>query len=124
MRISIRTTDTGRVELPDLRPALDTIAADWTRGIQDRTRRGRDARGVPFRPKRDGSPSRLIDSGRMVGSLRADVGDKGFRLAPAAGRDATVAAINEARGRTFVAASERQIEDARRAVVDALREKR
>ena len=83
LNVAINVRDTGPVTLTgDLRGLLEDIADTWTSQIQQRTRSGRDADGRPMRKKRDGSRSTLHDSGQMLGSLRADVGDRGFKIAP------------------------------------------
>ena len=120
LHISVTTSDTGPVSLPDLRGVLDTIAGDWTDQIKRRTASGRDVDGRALRPKRDGTRSTLTDSGALLRSLTPDVGDRGFKLAPTGRRNLTVGAIHQASGRRWAGASPDQIEDARRAVVDAL----
>ena len=122
LHITIR--DTGPVDLPgDLRSTLDDIASDWTAQIRQRTRSGKGVDGRQMRRKRDGSVARLHDTGAMLASLQADVHDSGFRLAPTGRRNRTVAAIHQASGRRWAGADERQIEDARAAVVEALQGK-
>ena len=112
----------GPVTFPSLRDVVSDIASDWTTQIQQRTRSGIDASGRRFRPRKDGSASTLTASGRMVRSFRPTrVDEDGFTLAPGRGRDATVAYVNQARGRRWIAATPDQISDARDRVAGALR---
>ena len=121
LRINVTTSDTGPVNLPgNLRPVLDTIAADWRSEIIARTPSGKGADGRQMRRRADGTVSRLHDTGAMLASLQADVGDRGFSIAPTGRRNRTIAAVHQATGRRWAGADERQIADARRAVVDAL----
>ena len=123
LKISVR--DSGAIDLPgDLRPVLDDIARQWTAEVVARTRSGRDADGKTMRPRRDGTRATLHDSGAMLASLQADVGDRGFKIAPAGRRNVIVAAVHQATGRRWAGASEDQIEDARAAVVEALQGKK
>ena len=120
----MRITDTGPITLGgDLRGLLEDISDTWTSQIQQRTRSGRDADGRAMRLKRDGSRSTLHDSGRMLRSLRPTVHDRGFKIAPTGRRNATVAAIHQASGRAWIGADDRQIDEARAAVADALQGK-
>ena len=125
MRVSVtaRSTAPLRDTLPlrrGLRAAMPGIAGDMARGIRQRTESGRDVAGKPFPRKRDGSPSNLIDSGRMVESFEPlAVTDDGFRLAPKGKRNRAVAAIHQATGRRWVGADERQIETARERAIEA-----
>ena len=121
LHVNVTVNDTGAVNLPDLRSTLDTIAADWTTEIRQRTRSGKGADGRQMRRRVDGSPARLTDSGAMLKSLSADVDDKGFRLAPSGTRNTIVARTHQRSRRQFMGASPDQIEDARAAVVEALR---
>ena len=123
--IRIRTSDTGPIALPDVRDVITDVAHQWTAEVVARTRSGRDASGRALRAKRDGSRSTLTDSGRMLrsfGPTRVD--SDGFSLAPGRGRDATVAYVNEARGRRWVGVDDRQTSDARDRVAAALQGKR
>ena len=89
LNVKISVNDTGPINLPDLRPVLDDIAADWRSETISRTRAGKDASGKAMRRKSDGSVSRLHDSGQMLRSLQADVGDRGFTIAPSGARNRT-----------------------------------
>ena len=121
LNVKINVRDTGPIDLPgDLRPVLDDIAAGWTREVIARTKSGRDADGRAMRLKRDGSRSTLNDSGRMLRSLRPTVHDRGFAIAPTGRRNATVAAVHQASGRAWIGADDRQIDEARDAVVTHL----
>lgn len=125
MRINVTATSSPplREVLPlrrGLRAALPAVAADMARGIRDRTEAGRDVSGRAFRRKRDGSPSNLIDSGRMVESFQpADETATGFVLAPTGRRNRAVAHIHQATGREWIGADERQIDAARESVAEA-----
>ena len=125
MRISISATTSAplREALPlrsGLRAALPDIAAGMARGIRDRTEGGRDVAGKPFRRKRDGSPSTLRDTGRMVESFQpTEVTDKGFTLAPTGKRNRAIAHIHQATGRRWVGADDRQVDEARERVAEA-----
>ena len=124
LHVRISTTDTGGpagLDPLDLRATLDDVASTWTTEIRDRTRSGRGADGRAMRPRRDGSRSTLHDTGAMLASLRPQtVTDSGFVLGLTGRRNNTVGAIHQATGRRWAGASPDQIEDARRAVVDAL----
>lgn len=120
LNVTIRTHDTGPINLPDLRPALDTIADTWTHEIASRTRSGRGVTGRALRRKRDGSPSTLTDTGALLASLRPTVDGKGFRIRPTGRRNLTIGAIHQATGRKWAGASAEQIDSARRAVVEAI----
>ena len=123
MRITPLVTDTGPIVLPDVRDVIADVAHQWTAEVVARTRSGRDASGKALRPKQDGGRSTLTDSGRMLrsfGPVRID--SDGFTLAPARGRDATVAFVNQHRGRRWVGVTPDQIADARAAVVEALQQ--
>ena len=125
LNVRINVHDSGPVTLPgDLRPVLDDIAAGWRSEIIARTRAGRAADGRQMRRKADGTRATLHATGAMLASLQADVDDRGFKLAPTGRRNRTVAAIHQASGRRWAGADDRQIEDARRAVVEALRNTR
>ena len=128
MRIGLRTTisrapvlDAGR-----LRGELRDLATDTARQIRDRTRSGRDVAGVPFQPKADGSPSRLVDTGAMVRSLRPrDVGDKRFTIGPNRGRQSVKALAHQHGGRgrpkrEWLGLSQRQIDEAAQRVAQAV----
>ena len=118
--IRIRTSDTGPVNLPDLRPVLDDISTTWRSEIIARTRSGRGADGRAMRRRADGSTSRLHDTGEMLGSLRAVVDDRGFTIAPTGRRNTIVARTHQRTRRQFMGADEQQISDARQAVADAI----
>ncbi len=125
LNVTIRTSDTGPIDLPgDLRSTLDGIADDWTREIRQRTRSGKGADGRQMRRKADGSPATLRDSGEMLRSLQADVGDRRFEIAPTGARNIVVARTHQRTGRRFMGADERQIADARQTVADALQRDR
>ena len=121
LNVSVNVTDSGPVDRPDLRDTLSRVADDWTHQIADRTRSGRDVDGRQLRPKADGAPSRLHDTGALLASLRADVGETGFTIAPTGKRNRQIAAIHQNTGRAFMGASADQIDSACRAVVEALR---
>ena len=124
LNVNIRTSDTGPVTLPNLRDVIADVADTWTREVIGRTRSGRDVNGRALRPKRDGGRSTLTDSGRMLASFGpARIDSDGFTLAPGRGRDATVAYVNQARGRRWVGVDDRQISDARQQVADAIQGK-
>ncbi len=119
--IRIRTSDTGPIALPDVRDVITDVAHQWTAEVVARTRSGRDVNGRALRAKRDGSRSTLTDSGAMLRSFGpARIDSDGFTLAPAGRRNATVAHVNQARGRKWIAVNDRQISDARRQVADAI----
>ena len=123
LHVAINVHDSGNPDLPgDLRSTLDTIASTWRDEIIDRTRGGKGADGRAMRPKRDGTVSRLHDTGAMLGSLRADGGDRGFQIAPTGRRNRTIAAIHQATGRRWAGADDRQIDEARAAVVTHLQQ--
>ena len=122
LNVTINVHDTGGpVNLPgDLRPVLDSIAADWRSEIISRARSGKGADGRQMRPRRDGTRATLHDTGRMLGSLRPTVDDRGFKIAPTGRRNRTIAAIHQATGRRWAGADDRQIDEARAAVVTHL----
>jgi len=121
LRVNVNVRDSGPLDLPgDLRSTLDSIAGDWTREIASRTRSGRDVAGRALRRKVDGTVSRLHDSGAMLASLKAEVDDRGFTIAPTGARNTVVARTHQRTRREFLGADERQIEDAKRTIVDAL----
>ena len=125
LNINVNVRDSGPVTLTgDLRGLLEDISDTWTSQIRQRTRSGKDADGRPMRRKADGSVSRLHDSGQMLGSLRADVGDRGFKIAPTGARNIVIARTHQRGGRRWAGASEQQIEEARDRVADALRDTR
>ncbi len=120
LHVNVTVNDTGPVDLPDLRAVLHDVADTWRAEIISRTRAGKGADGRQMRRRVDGSPARLHDTGRLLTSLQADVDDRGFRIAPTGTRNTIVARTHQRSRREFLGADERQIEDARRAVVDAL----
>ena len=122
MQIKVSVTDTGPVNLPgDLRGVLENVADDWSREVVERTRSGRDATGRALRRKRDGSVSRLTDTGRMLRSFGPrHVDEGGFVLGPSRGRNATIAYVNQARGRKWIGASDEQVQAARDAIARAV----
>ncbi len=62
-----------------MRPLAERVA----KRIRQRTRRGRDVRGRPFRKMADGSRADLRDSGKMIDSFKPrKVTSTGFELAP------------------------------------------
>jgi len=70
------------------------IASDMARGSEIEREGGRDVSGRPFPRKRDGSPSNLIDSGRMVESFKpTEIRPDGFTLSPTGKRNRAVAHI-------------------------------
>ena len=121
LHVNVTVNDTGPVDLPDLRAVLHDVADTWRAEIISRTRSGKGADGRQMRRRVDGSPARLTDSGAMLASLSADVDDKGFRLHPTGTRNTIVARTHQRSRRQFMGASPDQIEDARAAVVEALR---
>ncbi len=123
LRMTVSTSPRLSEVLPlrrGLAAELPGIAADLAGDIRRRTASGRDVSGKPFRPKRDGSRSTLQDSGRMVRSLRpVQVTDRGFVLAPVGKRNQRIGALAHQRGRRWVGASDRQIDEARERIADA-----
>ena len=103
-----------------LRSALPGIANDLAGGIRRRTASDRDVSGQRFRPKRDGTPSTLQDSGRMLRSFRpVQIDDRSFTLAPVGKRNQRVAALAHQRGRRWAGADETQIDAARERIAEA-----
>ena len=104
LRINVNVHDPGGPhDLPlDLRDVLTDVAADWTREIRDRTRAGRDATGRQMRPRADGSPATLTDTGRTLASLQPDVHEGGFRLLPRISPCANRSAIQAASLRSLL----------------------
>ena len=123
IRVSTRLSEPLATALPlrrGLAAELPRLAADLAGDIRRRTASGRDVSGKPFRPKRDGSRSTLQDTGRMVRSLRpVQVTDRGFTLAPTGKRNQRVGALAHQRGRRWVGASDRQIDEATARIADA-----
>ena len=124
IKMIVKTSSPLRDVLPlrrGLAAALPGIARDLAAGVRRRTESGRDVNGRAFRRKRrDGSPSTLTDSGRMVESFRPQtVSETGFTLAPTGRRNVIVGAAHQSRGRRWVGADERQIEAAREQIADA-----
>ena len=96
-----------------LRAALPGIANDLAGGIRRRTASGRDVNGRRLRPKKDGTPSNLTDSGKMLRSFRpVQIDDRSFTLAPVGKRNQRVGALAHQRGRRWVGASDRQLDEA------------
>jgi len=125
MRITLtaRSSPPLREVLPlrrGLAAELPRIAADLAAGVRTRTRAGKVVDGRPLRPKRDGTPSNLTDSGRMVASFGTEsIRDAGFTLAPAP-TERDKAAVHMRAGRRWIGASAEQIEDARERVIESM----
>ena len=124
---TVRVRDTGwrSPPVPDLRQAVEQAAEGLAESVRERTLAGRDVHGTRFAPKRDGSPSTLRKTGRMVQSFRPQrVDDRSATLAP--GRsEAARAYIHQAgaRGlpaRPWVGVDDRMANDARDTVRRAL----
>ena len=80
MRIDVKKIATPGELLPS---ELRAIGRRVAKQIRDRTRSGRDVRGIPFAKKADGTESSLRDSGKMLRSLRArKFWPRGFTIAP------------------------------------------
>ena len=125
MPITVRDSGWTRPVIPDLRATVADVADDLARGIRRRTEAGRDADGHPFAAKRDGSPSNLIRTGRMVRSFEVRESDE-RRAVLAPGRRQSIKGYVAHHGRqnqpsrAWVALSPQQIADARDAIARAV----
>lgn len=125
MRITVSATSSPPLAetLPlrrGLRAALPGVAGDMAASIRRRTESGRDVNGRPLQRKADGSPSNLIDTGRMVESFRPQaVTDTGFTLSPTGKRNRAIAHIHQATGREWIGADDKQIDAARESIAEA-----
>ena len=97
-----------------MRQEMRAIGRRIAKEIRDRTRRGRDVYGLPFRPLASGEPSRLRETGKMLRSLRARrFHDRGFVIAPSQRWQNLAAAHQRGRGtprRQWVGVTRGQIE--------------
>lgn len=93
------------------------IGRDLARQIRQRTKSGRDVNGIAFKPKADGSPSNLRDSGKMIASLRARrFWSRGFEISPSRKFQDLAARHQFGKGkypkREWIGLSEQQINEA------------
>ncbi len=123
LRMTVTTSPRLSEVLPlrrGLAAELPSIADDMARGIRRRTESGRDVAGRRFKPKKDGKPSNLRDTGRMLRSFRpVKVDDRSFTLAPTGKRNQRVGAVAHQRGRRWVGADDRQIDEATARIANA-----
>ena len=107
-----------------IRRTLPAIADEWVDVIRRRTEAGKDADGRPFAPKKDGTPSNLRDTGRMLdgfGVSKIDVG--GFTLGPSR-REAAKAYTHQHGSaavpqRAWVGVDDRTVAEARERIAEA-----
>ena len=126
MKIDVRHISTPGELLPS---ELRSIGREIAKQIRDRTRSGRDVRGVPFPEKADGSPSNLRDSGRMLRSLRArKFWPRGFTIAPSQPVQNLAARHQSGKGgmpkREWIGFSPRQIQEMTDRIVSVYLRKR
>ena len=96
------------------------LAERVARHVRKRTAAGLDVNGRPFKPRADGTPSRLTESGDMIESFQPRrVDDRGFTLAPS-GATAKRAYVHQATGRQWVGVEESVIEQHIEELTDAL----
>ena len=130
MRIHFKVAVKNIAAPPGFPPdVMRGIGRDLAKGIRDRTRSGRDVRGVPFQRRVDGSPSNLRDSGRMLRSVRARKHwPRGFTIAPSQAVQNLARAHQRGKGgmpvREWFGLSERQINEAAERVRDAYMKRR
>ena len=114
MRMSVKNIAAPPGFPPDV---MRGIGRDLARQIRQRTKAGRDVRGIPFAAKADGSPSNLRDSGKMIASLRArKFWPRGFEISPSRKYQDLAARHQLGKGRypkrEWIGLSERQINEA------------
>ena len=123
IRMTVKTSPRLSEALPlrrGLAAELPRLAADLAGDIRRRTASGRDVSGQRFRRKKDGTPSNLRDSGRMLASFKPQtVSDTGFTLAPTGARNRKVGAVAMRTGRRWAGVNDAQIDEARGRIADA-----
>ena len=131
----MRITDTGWS--PALTDALDhgvrrtlpAIAQEWVEHVRTRTEAGKDADGHRFQPRKDGSPSNLVDSGDMLDGFGVQqVTAGGFTLAPDRRQQHKALAHQRGTGtaprRAWVGVDDRTVREARDRIATAATGKR